>query len=121
MNIALWIVQVLLALAFAGAGALKLTQPKDALREKTPYVDDFSASTIRGIGLLEVLGAVGLVLPWALGIAPFLTSLAALGLVLTMVGAMVVHLRRGEGASVPVNMILLSLAAFVAWGRWTAF
>ena len=77
MNIALWIVQILLALAFTAAGVMKLTQPKDAMREKMPFVDDFSAGAIRLIGLLEVLGAVGIVLPWLLGVAPWLTPLAA--------------------------------------------
>jgi uncharacterized membrane protein len=77
MNIALWIVQILLALAFTAAGVMKLTQPKDAMREKMPFVDDFGSGAIRLIGLLEVLGAVGIVLPWLLGVAPWLTPLAA--------------------------------------------
>lgn len=118
MNIALWIVQALLALAFAAAGVMKLAQPMDAIRERLPYVDDFNAGTIRLIGLLELLGAVGLVLPWGLGVAPWLTPLAALGLALTMVGAAVVHLRRRE--PVVVNGVLFALAAFVAWARWAA-
>ncbi|MEM6785403.1 MAG: DoxX family protein [Bacteroidota bacterium] len=121
MGIALWIAQGLLAFAFFGAGMMKLTQPKSKLREKTPYVDDFSAGTIRLIGLLEVLGAVGIVLPWLLGVLPVLTGWAALGLALTMVVAAIVHLRRGEGKNVPVNVVLLALALFVVWGRGVPF
>ncbi len=118
MNIILWILQALLAIAFLAAGVMKLTQSKDAMRDKMPFVDDVSLGTVRLIGLLEVLGAVGIVLPWLLGVAPWLTPLAAVGLALTMIGAAVVHIRRGE--PIVVNIILLALAAFVAWGRWAA-
>ena len=118
MNIILWIAQGLLALAFTAAGLMKLTQPIDAMREKMPFVDDLGVGAIRLIGLLELLGAIGVVLPWLLGVAPWLTPLAALGLALTMAGAAVVHLRRHE--PVVVNAVLFALAVFVAWGRWAA-
>ncbi|WP_339134242.1 DoxX family protein [Streptomyces sp. f51] len=70
------------------------------------------------IGAVEILGAVGLVVPAALGIAVVLTPLAALGLVLVMAGATVIHVRRREMSLVPVNLVLLVLAAVVAWGRF---
>lgn len=120
MNTALWIAQGLLSVAFLGVGALKLAKSRTELAPKMPYVEDFSDGTIRTIGGLEVLGAIGLVLPWLLGIAPFLTVWAAIGLALTMAGAAVVHVRRGEMANVPVNLVLFVLAALVAWGRWGA-
>jgi uncharacterized membrane protein len=117
MNIALWIAAGLLAVAFLAAGLSKLVQPKEKLAERTPYVEDFSAGAVKAIGALEVLGAIGLILPAVTKIAPILVPLAATGLALMMVGAIVVHLRRGEKA-IAVNFVLLALAVFVAWGRF---
>lgn len=117
MDTALWIAQGLLAVAFLGAGVLKLVKSKAELAPRMAYVEDFSARTIQAIGALEVLGAVGIVLPWLLDIAPFLTGWAAVGFAATMVGAIVVHLRRNEWANLPVNAVLLGLALFVVWGR----
>jgi uncharacterized membrane protein YphA (DoxX/SURF4 family) len=117
MNIALWIVQGLLAAAFLGAGGMKLTQPKEKLATNMAWVEDFSQSTIRVIGLLEVLGAIGLILPMALSILPVLTGIAAVGLVLTMIGAAITHIRRGEMPMLVPPAILGLLAAFVVVGR----
>jgi uncharacterized membrane protein YphA (DoxX/SURF4 family) len=77
MNTALWIVQILLALMFFMVGLMKITQPKEKAAERAPYVEDFSQGQLRLIGILEVLGAIGLVLPAATGILPWLTPLAA--------------------------------------------
>lgn len=119
VNILLWVVAGLLALAFLAAGGMKLAQPKEKLAESgLAWVEDFSAGAVKGIGAVEVLGALGLVLPAVTGIAPVLVPLAATGLALTMVGAAVVHVRRGETQMVVVNVVLLLLAAFVAWGRF---
>ena len=118
MNIGLWLMQGLLALLFAFAGGMKATQPKEKLAKNTPYVEDYSQSTIRLIGVLEVLAALGLVLPMVTGILPVLTPLAAVGLVLTMVGAIFVHLRRKEYPNIAVNVLILVLAACVAYGRY---
>ncbi len=82
------------------------------------WTEDFNDGQIKGIGAVEVLGAIGLILPAALGVAEIITSLAAAGLALTMVGAAVVHLRRGEGKMVPVNVVLGGLGAFVAVMRF---
>ena len=121
MNTAVWIVQILLALAFGAAGFMKITQPKDKLVTNMKWVEDFSPSTIKGIGTLELLGAVGLILPALTGILPVLTPLAGVGLVLTMIGAILTHIRRGEvSARLTVNIVLLLLAAFVAYGRFVA-
>ena len=78
-----------------------------------------SQSLIKAIGAIEVVGAVGLILPWLTGIGPILTPIAALGLVALQVGAMVFHGRRGEFKQWPVNLLFAGLAAFVAWGRLT--
>ncbi|MBC7814692.1 MAG: DoxX family protein [Burkholderiales bacterium] len=118
MNIALWIVQVLLALAFGFAGFMKLTQSKEKLAVQMAWVEDFSPTIVRLIGLVEILAAVGLVLPALTGILPWLTPVAAVGLVLNMIGAAITHLRRKENPMIVANLVLLALSAFVAYGRW---
>lgn len=118
MNIALWIVAIVLAVAFAAAGFMKATTPKEKLAENMAWVEDFSAGTIRFIGVVEVLGALGLVLPAALDIAPVLTPLASSGLAVTMVLAAAVHARRKEFAMIGVNVVLGALALFVAIMRF---
>ncbi|GIH04493.1 hypothetical protein Rhe02_25600 [Rhizocola hellebori] len=118
MNIALWIVQGLLAAAFAGGGFLKLTKPKAELQPKMAYVEDFSAGTVKLIGAVELLAALGLILPWATGILPVLTPLAASGLALVMVLAALVHVRRKEYSAILFNAILGGLALFVALNRF---
>lgn len=118
MNVSLWIVQGLLAAAFALAGVGKATQPKDKLVGRLPWVEDFSQNTVRFIGIVELLAAFGLVLPRATGIASVLTPLAATGLAVTMVLAAATHVRRREPSGVAVNAVLFALAVFVAWGRF---
>ena len=118
MNLALWIIAIVLAVAFAGSGLMKLVVPKDKLvTAGQGWAQDYSSTNIRLIGLVEVLGAVGLVLPAALHIAPILVPLAAVGLALVMVGAVVVHARRKEPMNIVVNVVLIVLAVIVAWGR----
>lgn len=117
MNTVLWIVQIILAVAFGVAGVLKSTRGR-ALEGTMPWVEDFSDRTVRFIGVMELLGAIGLVLPAATGIAAWLTPLAATGLVVVQVLAVVTHLRRKEPQVVPVNVVLGLLAAFVAWQRF---
>jgi len=118
MNTVIWIVQILVALAFAIAGFSKLTQPREKLLESMKFVEDFSTPQVRLIGTVEVLGAIGIILPALTGILPWLTPLAGVGLVLVMVGAMYTNLRRKSSYShVAVNVILLLMAAFVAYGR----
>ena len=118
MNTALWIVQGLLAAAFLMAGFMKLSKSKPELSEKMGWVDDFSVGTIKVIGGLEILGAIGLILPGITGIAPVLVPLAAVGLGLTQAGAIVVHGRRGEMQNVVISAVLLVMTVFVAWGRF---
>ncbi|MEU9330811.1 DoxX family protein [Streptomyces canus] len=120
MNVTLWAVAALLALVFFGAGAAKLAQPKEKLvaSPSMGWAEDFSPSMIKTIGLLEIFAALGLILPAAVDIAPGLVPLAASGLALTMFGAAITHSRRGEAQSVVVNVVLLALTVFVAWGRF---
>ena len=118
MNVALWIIQIVLAAAFLIAGTTKVLTPKEKLRERMAWVDDFSQTSVLLIGTAEILGALGLILPAATGIAPILTPIAAVGLIIIMIGAAITHVRRQEPAIVPVNVVLLVLAAIVAWGRF---
>jgi uncharacterized membrane protein YphA (DoxX/SURF4 family) len=117
LHIALWVAQVLLAGMFLMTGFMKLTQPVDALAGQMPWVLSFPAAVVRLIGAIEIAGALGLILPSLTRIQPRLTPLAALGLVLVMLGASALHLSRGEGAVVPMNVVLAAVASFVAWGR----
>lgn len=120
MNTAIWIVQIVLALAFGMVGIGKLTQPREKLQEKMKWVEDFSARALKGIGALELLAAIGLVLPALTGIVPVLTPLAAAGLILTMIGAMITHIRRKEMGMLIPNIVLLLLGAFVMYGRFVS-
>ena len=119
MNVVLWIVAGVLAAAFLGAGLMKLSQPRKKLADSgMGWVDDFSDGGVKAIGALEVLGALGLILPAALDVVPVLVPIAATGLALVMVGAAIVHARRREPQMIIVNVVLLALAVFVAWGRF---
>jgi uncharacterized membrane protein YphA (DoxX/SURF4 family) len=122
MNIALWIIAGLLAVSFLASGAQKLAQPRQKLvASGMGWAEDFTVGAVKGIGALEVLAAAGLILPGALGIAPVLVPLAAVGLALLMAGAFIIHVRRHELHGVVVTLALLALAAFVVWGRFGPF
>jgi uncharacterized membrane protein YphA (DoxX/SURF4 family) len=123
MNIALWILQGFLAAIFLIAGAIKVIKSKDELKalggEKMNWVDSISAVSVKLIGTIEVLAAIGLILPQLTGILPWLVPLAAFGLVLTMIGAVMLHQRRGDGPKAIVQVIiLLVMAAFTTYGRF---
>lgn len=118
MNIALWIVSGLLAAVYLAAGLMKSLRAKQRLQASLPWVEDFPAGTARLIGIAEILGAIGLILPWATGVAPILTPLAAVGLVVIQVLATPVHLRHKEPKALATNIPLLLGAAFVAIGRF---
>jgi uncharacterized membrane protein YphA (DoxX/SURF4 family) len=118
MNIALWVVQILLALAFGMAGIMKVTQPIDKLEARMGWVKSVGPRGVRLIGSLEILGAIGLILPAVTGILPWLTPVAAACLALTMIGAMITHGRRSEYSQIGINLVLLVLTLFVAYGRF---
>ena len=113
MNIALWAIAGLLALAFLGAGSMKLTTPIEKLRERMPWAQDFSAGMVKAIGAAEVLGAIGLILPAAVGVAPVLVPIAALALAAVMAGAVAVHLRRGDGLAGAAPSVVLGLLSLL--------
>ena len=114
MTYALWIVQALLALLFLFAGGMKLVLPLEKLTGPVPLPGSF----VRFIGVAEVLGAIGLILPGLLRIRPGLTPLAAAGLVIIMIGATAVTLAGGDVAAVLISVVVGLFAAFVAYGRW---
>lgn len=120
MNIGLWVLAGILAIALLGAGLLKLTQSRDALVNKgQAWAGDMTPAAVRAIGAAEVLGAAGLILPAVTGVLPILVPVAAVCVAVLMAGAAVVHLRRGDGipAAVPA-LALLIVAVIVAVGRF---
>nr|HET6902577.1 DoxX family protein [Ktedonobacteraceae bacterium] len=118
MNIALWIVQILLALAFLLAGFMKVTQPVNNLKKNMNWVAHTPPRIVRLIGTLEILGGIGLILPAVTGILPWLTPVAAVGLVLTMIGAATTHIRLKEFSALAAPIVLLLLALFIVVGRF---
>lgn len=116
MNIALWIIQGLLAALFLFAGGMKLVLPVEELMKQTPL--PLPGWFVRLTGVVEVLGAIGLILPWLLRIRPELTPLAAAGLVIVMIGAVAYTLAAGDVAAALMPVVVGILAAFVAYGRW---
>ncbi|MCU1411643.1 MAG: DoxX family protein [Rhodoglobus sp.] len=121
MTIAVWIVSGLVALLYLMAGGRKVTTAEAKLPATFPFVEATGVPLLRVIGALEVLGAVGVIVPAATGILPILTPIAATGLALIMVAAIVFHVRRGELKSLPFNIVLLVLPAFVAVARFAGF
>jgi hypothetical protein len=110
------------ALVFTGAGAIKLIQPREQLaRTLGGWVYDFPAPLLKPLGLAELLGAVGLIVPPLVHIAPILTPVAAAGLGVVMIGAVVTHARRREFPNVVVNVLLAVMAAVVTWGRFGTY
>jgi len=120
LNFWLWAAAALLALLYLMAGGMKATQPIDKLTAQMKWPVQYPRLT-RFVGVAEVLGAIGLILPLATGILAWLTPLAALCLVVVQVLAIGFHLSRKEPQILPFNIVLLALAAFVAWGRWGLF
>lgn len=117
LHIVLWVIQVLLAVAFGMVGFMKTTAPIEQLAEMgMNFVNHTSVELVRFIGVSEILGAIGLILPSALRIKPILTPIAAIGIATIMVLAVREHLTQNE--PIIANVVMFALAAFVAWGRF---
>lgn len=117
-TIALWIVQILLAVFYGLVGVMKLSMPVEGLATQMNWVKYSPELLVRFIGLCEFAGALGLILPSVTRILPWLTALAALGFVVIQVLAIGTHAMLNELLQVlPMNLVLLALAAFVLWGR----
>jgi uncharacterized membrane protein YphA (DoxX/SURF4 family) len=120
MQTALWILQVLLALVFLVSGGMKLLVPYETAVSKSDVLADYSAGTVKLIGLAEVLGALGVILPSVTGILPWLAPVSAVGLVLTMFGAASANIRHGHYSHIIVNVVVLVMALAVVYGRVVA-
>jgi uncharacterized membrane protein YphA (DoxX/SURF4 family) len=118
MNIVIWIAAGLLAAMFLLAGAMKVTQPKEKLLGTMKWAQTWPESRLKALGAVEVLGAIGLILPRALNIAPVLTPVAAVGCAIVMVGAVITHYRMKDYAGIGMPAVLLILAIIVAAGRF---
>lgn len=120
-DIGLWISQTLLALGMAGAGGMKAISPREKLLPQMKWVGRFPVWAPRVIGIAEVAGAIGLVVPWASGILPVLTPVAAACLLILMVGAVKVHVDDGEASHGIAPAVLGALALVIAVGRTVSF
>ncbi len=118
MNVGLWIAQILLAALYLMAGANKLFKPITELITMLPWVSGTPEGLVRFIGLSELLGGLGLILPAASRVKPNLTPAAAFGLAIVQLLAIVFHVSRGEFSFLGMNIILLLLAVLIAWGRF---
>lgn len=118
MNTVLWTLQVVLALVFMGAGTVKLVQLREKLVKTMAWTAAMPQRTVRLIGTVEVLGALGLILPAVTRILPWLTPLAAVGLGLTMIGAAMTNLRLNKPMHIAANIVLFAVAVFIAYGRF---
>ena len=118
LNIILWIAQVLLAGMFIMSGFMKVAQPIEELSKMLPWASQVPAGLVRFIGISELLGGIGLILPALLRIKPILTAWAAVGLATVMIFAAIFHASRGEFSAIGMNIILALIAAFIAWGRF---
>ena len=114
MNIALWVVQALLAALFLFAGGMKFVMSIEEMTKQVPLPGWF----LHFIGVVEVLGALGLILPWLTRIRPGLTPLAAAGLAIGMIGAIMITLMTGQTGSALIPLVIGLLCVFIAYGRW---
>lgn len=117
LHLGLWVVQGLLGAMFLAAGAMKATQPIAVLVDTLGWPAAVPAALVRVIGVAELLGGLGLILPAATRVKPMLTPLAGVGLAMVMLLATIFHISHGELGALPIPLVLGGLAAFVAWGR----
>ena len=118
LNTALWAAQIFLALVFFLTGAIKLLLPIENLNELIPWTKDINSMPVRLIGLSELIGSIGLILPSLLRIKPQLASLAAICVAVVMLLATIFNISIGETSVIGLNILLFLLSTFVAWGRF---
>ena len=123
MNIAIWIITGLLAVAFIGAGLMKVAQPRAKLAANgMAWTNDYSDAGVKLIGLAELLGGIGLILPALTGVAPILVPIAAAALTVIMIGAVVWHVRAGDGAKETMPSVILGILSLIVaitrFGPW---
>ncbi|WP_406025340.1 DoxX family protein [Nocardioides sp. NBC_00850] len=118
MNIALWIVAGVFGIAYVAGGIVKLTMPYEKYAAKLGWPEDFTPGNVRFMGVVEILGGIGLVLPGLVGVAPVLVPIAASCMALYMAGAITERLRRGEYKELLGDLLFLAAMVFIAWGRF---
>ena|SRR2546428_1446301 len=118
MNTMIWIIQGILGAMFTMAGIMKSTQPKGKLAESLPWVNDYSLRMVRFIGISELLGAIALIVPMIVGVAPVLTPISAAALAIVMILAAGYHVQKGEYKAVVFNAVLFTLSAIIAYFRF---
>lgn len=119
LNIILWVTQVLLAATLIWAAAMKLFQPIEKLSAMWPWAGQAPVALVKCTGVIDLLGALGLLLPALLRIRPKLTPIAAVAIIILMICASIFHIARSEASVIGVNIIFALMAAFIAWGRWS--
>lgn len=118
IHIALWVAQVLLAVSLVWASYMKLFQPVEKLSAMWPWTGQVPVAVVKLTGMVDLLAALGLILPLLFRIQPKLTPIAAVGIIVLMLCAGIFHIMRGEASLIGVNIFFAVLAAFIAWGRF---
>jgi len=118
LNIGLWFAQTLIALSLLAGACMKLFMPITRLAAMMPWMGQVPEWFMRGTGVIDLVGGLGIILPSLTRIKPGLTAAAAIGCALLMVCAIVFHVSRGEAMATPFNFLVLGLSMFVLWGRW---
>lgn len=118
IHIALWVAQVVLAASLVWAGMMKLLQPVEKLSAMWPWTGEVPLAFVKFTGIIDLTGAMGLILPTLFRIQPKLTPIAAVGIIVLMICASVFHIMRGEVSGIGVNVVFAIVAAFIAWGRF---
>ena len=121
LHTALWVTQVILAVTLIWAGSIKLFQAVDQVAAMWPWAAQVPVALLRFTGIIDLLGAAGLILPELLRVQQKLTSLAAIGIIILMICASIFHISRGETSVIGVNLVFAVFAAFIAWGRYTPY
>lgn len=117
LHVVLWILQILLTAMLLWAGFTKLFEPIEKLSAMWPWTGQVPVAFVKFTGIVDVLGAMGLILPSLLRIKPKLTPVAAIALCVLMVCAIVFHVARGEASHIGINIVFIGVATFIAWGR----
>ena len=118
MNNTLWVIQGFIAIIFCMSGIMILTQPKEKLATKMPFVNDYSAPVVKLVAFAHILGALGLILPLSLNVFPILTPIAACGLALVMLLAIGYNKKRNDTKTMVIDLVFLLLFSFVAYSRF---
>ena len=120
LNFLLWAAQIILAASLGWASMMKLFQPVEKLAAMWPWVSQVPNALLKFTGVVDLLGAAGLILPALFRIKPWLTPITAVSIILLMIIASIFHIARGEASVITANIVFAAIAAFIAWGRFKA-